>query len=242
MKKALLILALIGILAIPSLAQGNSWNGGNGKGKHGPGWGIAFNGGMADLINKLPYEELSDAEIWSMTYMYEEEKLARDVYLTLHETWKIRILSNIANSEKRHMDAIKLLLQKYDIPVPVPNDEVGYFKNTQLQKLYHELVAQGEAAPEDAVYVGATIEDLDISDLKEYIAQADNSDIRTVYQNLMKGSRNHLRAFVRHLKKYGVSYEAQYLSQNEVDEIINSPMERGLVDEDGNPIFGNTGW
>jgi hypothetical protein len=26
------------------------------------------------------------------------------------------------------------------------------------------------------------------------------------------------------------------------DEIVNSPMERGLVDEDGNPIFGNTGW
>jgi hypothetical protein len=242
MKKVFLTLVLIGSLAFLSFAQGNSWNGGNGKGEHGPGWGIGFNGGMAELINSLPYEELSDAELWGLTYMYEEEKLARDVYLTLHKSWKIKILKNIANSEQRHMNALKLLLQKYDIPIPVPTDEVGFFSNNQLQKLYHELVSQGEMAAADAVQVGATIEDLDIFDLKEYYSQADNSDIRTVYQNLMKGSRNHLRAFVRHLKKYGVSYEAQYLSQEEVDAIISSPMERGLVDEDGNPIFGNTGW
>ncbi|MCK4932374.1 MAG: DUF2202 domain-containing protein [Candidatus Aminicenantes bacterium] len=242
MKKLLLILALVGSLTIPSFAQGNSWNGGNGKGKHGPGSGNGFNGGMAELINSLPYEDLSNKEILGMTYMYEEEKLARDVYLTLYKTWNIKIFSNIANSEQRHMDALKLLLQKYDIPIPVLNDEVGFFSNTKLQQLYHELVAQGEKSPLDAVYVGATIEDLDISDLEAFLSQADNKDIKTVYQNLMKGSRNHLRAFARHLNKYGESYKAQYLSQDEVDEIINSPMERGLVDENGDPIFGNTGW
>ncbi len=242
MKKVFLILALSVLLASSSFAQGNSWNGGNGKGNHGPGWGIGFNGGMAELINSLPYEDLSDTEIWGMTYMYEEEKLARDVYLTLHKRWKIKIFSNIANSEQRHMDALRLLHQKYDIPISVENDEVGFFSNTELQKLYHELVTLGEEAPVDAVHVGATIEDLDIFDLREYYSQADNRDIRTVYQNLMKGSRNHLRAFARHLNKYGVSYVAQYLSQEEVDAIISSPMERGLVDEDGNPIFGNIGW
>ena len=235
-------MTMIGFLALSSFAQGNSWNGGNGKGKHGPGWGIGFNGGMVELINSLPLEDLSEAEVWGMTYMYEEEKLARDVYLTLYESWKIKILSNIANSEQRHMDALKLLLQKYDIPLPVLSDEVGFFSNSELQKLYNELVSQGKKAPVDAVRVGATVEDLDIFDLKDYLAEADNSDIRTVYQNLMKGARNHLRAFVRHLSRYGETYEAQYLSQEEVDEILNSPMERGLVDEDGNPIFGNTGW
>jgi hypothetical protein len=242
MKKVFLIVTLMGFLVTLSFAQGNSWNGGNGKGNHGPGWGIGFNGGMAELIDSLPYEDLSEAEIWGMTYMYEEEKLARDVYITLHKTWKIKILGNIANSEQRHMNALKLLLQKYDIPIPVPNDEVGFFANTKLQKLYHELVAQGEIAPKDAVLVGATIEDLDIFDLEDYYSQADNSDIRTVYQNLMKGSRNHLRAFVRHLSRYGVEYEAQFISQNELEEILSSPMERGLVDEDGNPVFGQTGW
>ncbi|MGD9346867.1 MAG: DUF2202 domain-containing protein [Candidatus Aminicenantes bacterium] len=242
MKKALLMMTAIGFLALSSFAQGNSWNGGNGKGKHGPGWGIGFNGGMAELINSLPHEDLSDKEVWGMTYMYEEEKLARDVYLTLYESWNIKILSNIANSEQRHMDALKLLLQKYDIPLPVVSDEVGFFSNNELQILYNELVSKGQAAPVEAVRVGATIEDLDIFDLKDYLNEADNADIRTVYQNLMKGSRNHLRAYVRHLSRYGETYEAQYLSQDEVDAIVSSPMERGLVDEDGNPIFGNIGW
>jgi hypothetical protein len=242
MKKALMILTLIGFVSLPSFAQGNSWNGDNGNGKHGPGWGIGFNGGMAELIGSLPYENLSNEEIWGMSYMYEEEKLARDVYITLHKALGIKIFSNIANSEQRHMNAVALFLNKYGIPLPMENDEVGFFANTELQKLYYELVAKGEKAPVDAVHVGATVEDLDIFDLKTYLSQADNADIRTVYQNLMRGSRNHLRAFARHLKKYGVSYEAQYLTQEEVDEIINSPMERGLVDEDGNPIFGNTGW
>lgn len=242
MKKALLGLTLIGFFSLTSFAQGNSWNGENGKGKHGPGWGTGFNGGMAELIDILPREDLSDAEIWGMTYMYEEEKLARDVYITLYKTWKIKIFSNIANSEQRHMNAVALLLNKYEIPLPTDNDKVGFFSNTELQKLYNELVSRGENTPVDAVHVGATIEDLDIFDLKRYLSQADNSDIRTVYQNLMRGSRNHLRAYARHLSKYGVPYEAQYLTQEEVEEIINSPMERGLVDEDGNPIYGNTGW
>ena len=39
-----------------------------------------------------------------------EEKLARDVYLTLGETYKQRMFVNIPESEQRHMDAVKALL------------------------------------------------------------------------------------------------------------------------------------
>jgi hypothetical protein len=43
----------------------------------------------------------------------------------------------------------------------------------------------------------------------------------------MRGSRNHLRAFVGLIEDLGVVYEAQYLSQQDVDEIVDSPLERG---------------
>ena len=39
--------------------------------------------------------------------MREEEKVARDVYLSLNDTWNLRIFKNITSSEQTHMNAIK---------------------------------------------------------------------------------------------------------------------------------------
>ncbi len=43
----------------------------------------------------------------------------------------------------------------------------------------------------------------------------------------MTGSRNHLRAYVGQIEALGLVYEAQYLSQEQVDDIVDSPVERG---------------
>ena len=88
----------------------------------------------------------------------------------------------------------------------------------------------------DALMVGATIEDLDIHDLDEALSRTDNDDIRTVYQNLQKGSRNPLRAFVGLLEDSGVPYEPQYISIEEYEQIVDTPRERGRLDADGNPL------
>jgi len=50
-----------------------------------------------------------------------------------------------------------------------------------------------------------------------------------VYENLLKGSRNHLRAFASTLERYGVTYTPQFLSQEEYEEIVGSPMETGTA-------------
>ena len=43
--------------------------------------------------------------------------------------------------------------------------------------------------------VGVDIENLDIADLDQRLAQTDNGDLQQVYANLRSGSTNHLRAF-----------------------------------------------
>jgi hypothetical protein len=48
-----------------------------------------------------------------------------------------------------------------------------------------------------------------------------------VYDNLLRGSRNHLRAFMKVLVQQGGSYVPQYISQAEFDAIVNSPVETG---------------
>ena len=180
-----------------------------------------------DLIDTLPYEELSDAELAALVFMREEEKLARDVYLDMHDVWGVQIFASIAGSEQTHTDAVLRLIQKYNLADPAENKLRGEFSDARLQGLYDTLVAQGTASLVDALIVGATIEDLDIYDLYQQLEVVDNQDVTVVFENLQKGSRNHLRAFFGSLDDMNVVYTPIYISQQEYDEIVNSPMERG---------------
>lgn len=194
-------------------------------------------GYCTQAIADMPLEDVSVNEKADLLYMREEEKLARDLYQSFYEKWGTRIFDNIARSEQKHTDSIKALLTKYAITDPIINDTRGVFTNTDLQEIYNDLLTSGSISFLDALKVGAAVEELDISDLEKAIAEADSQDIKTVYQNLMKGSHNHLRSYVRLLEAYGQDYQAVYLTSEEVAAIIDSPMERGLYDENGNPMF-----
>jgi hypothetical protein len=181
---------------------------------------------LRSALPQMPMGNLSDAEKDGILYMREEEKLAHDAYLTLYEKWNLRIFNNIARSEQTHMDAVKTLIDTYGIEDPALN-ETGVFTNSELQGLYYTLVDRGNNSLQYALEVGAAIEELDILDLKGYIAETDKADLTVVYENLMKGSRNHLRAFVSTLERRGFEYTPQYLNQTEYDAIISSPIEQG---------------
>jgi hypothetical protein len=178
-------------------------------------------------VSALPTQSISEEEKQGLLYMREEEKLARDVYITLFEKWGVPIFSNISQSEQTHTEAVRAILVKYNIKDPVTNDAVGVFVNAELKKLFDDLVKRGEVSVEEALSVGAFIEDLDIKDLQNNISKTDNEDIKLVYENLMRGSRNHLRSFVSQLKSRGVTYKPEYITAQEYESIIASPKETG---------------
>ena len=138
---------------------------------------------------------LTDDEKYWLTYLREEEKVARDVYLSFNDTWNLRIFKNIAASEQKHMDATKALLDRYSIPDPAADTGIGEFTNPDLQQLYDDLIRQGSISKAEALRVGVTIEETDIDDLNEAIAAAGHNDIKTVFSNLLQGSLHHLDAF-----------------------------------------------
>lgn len=173
--------------------------------------------------------DLSQVEIDGLMLMREEEKLARDVYTALAERWGVPIFSNIAASEETHMAVMGDLLSKYSLTDPVVVDVYGQFVNPELQELYNGLVERGSVSRTEAFQVGALIEDLDIYDLKTLLNQTTKEDIITVYKNLQKGSRNHLRAFVKQIEKNGETYTPTYISTSEYQSIISSGQERGQV-------------
>jgi hypothetical protein len=182
-----------------------------------------------ELIKDTPKLKLNEEEIAGLVLMREEEKLARDVYYALGEKWSMKIFNNIAESEQTHTNAIKVLLDRYNIEDPVKNNARGVFTSPELDELYKTLVKQGQISLLDALLVGATIEDLDIKDLNELSAQTDKANILTTYNNLSKGSRNHLRAYMRQVENNNGFYSPQYISQNEFDNIISTNQERGRV-------------
>jgi len=151
--------------------------------------------------------DLTDTEKSWLTYMREEEKLARDVYIFMYEKWGSQIFSNISVSEQTHMDAIKTLLDRYGILDPAAGKGLGVFTNQDLQDLYNTLIEDGSVSLVEALKVGVVIEETDIDDLNAGIASTKRKDIKTVYNNLLRGSLNHLKAFVSNLAIQGVVYE-----------------------------------
>ncbi len=169
---------------------------------------------MQKSLSTISTGELSNLEKEGLLFMREEEKLARDTYITLNEMYDLRVFNNISRSEQIHMNAIKYLLDRYQLEDPAEENDVGVYANSDLQTLYNSLIEAGAVNEIEALKVGALIEETDIADLQTHIAEIDdNEDIKFVYQNLLRASSFHLRAFVFNLRVRGVEYEPQILDQ-----------------------------
>jgi len=170
-------------------------------------------------------EPLSDEEARIVLQMREEEKLARDVYRALspHDS----VFSTIADSEQNHMDAVGNLLDRHDLPDPAAGRAAGSFQNQELQALHDQLVASGDRSQKEALAVGVEIEELDLHDLDTGLGKATGQDVRNVFGNLSRGSRNHLRAFYSRLQQAGGSYTPRHLDAASFQAIVTSPTETG---------------
>lgn len=170
---------------------------------------------------------LVSMEQQSIRNLLDEDKLARDLYISLGQKWNLMPFQNIPNSEQMHMDSLKQLIQNYTKQNPIANNKVGKFTNPEVQKLYNQLLVYGLQSPQQALQVGGWVEETDIADLKKAAAETQDSQSLAVYDDLLRGSRNHLRAFARQLGMLGVEYQAQVLPESEVQTILSSPQEQG---------------
>ena len=171
---------------------------------------------------------LSPEEEATLLAMRVEEKLAHDVYVTLYDLWNMPIFLNISQSESRHTASIAKLLSAYDIPDSVDDSQIGVFEDPEIQKLYRDLIAQGSVSLADAYVVGATIEEMDIIDLEEALAETDNADLERVYSNLKNGSIHHLSAFSRAIENQtGTDYIPRLMTTEEYNQLTSSRGNRG---------------
>lgn len=176
----------------------------------------------------LPMEVISAEEQTTLIYMREEEKLAHDVYAQFNTLYAdyTRVFGNISTSELTHSESIRQLLVRYSLDDPAATTVPGEFQNATLQGLYTQLVADGSVSYVEGLKVGAAIEELDMIDINTAMLQVDNQDIRLVYDNLLKGSRNHLRSYVKTLANQSVTYEPRYMDIADYNAIVTTAIER----------------
>lgn len=169
---------------------------------------IMFSSCSNDNQNLTP---LNQTEINDLKFLREEEKLARDVYLFSFNKYQVSIFDNISQSEQKHMNSVLNLLNRYGIQDSA-SSEIGIFNNPDLQSLYTSLTSQSNISLVEALKVGATIEDLDINDIDDFIRNTTKSDLLNVYNNLTCGSKNHIRSYTSELSSNNVIYEPQFIS------------------------------
>lgn len=168
---------------------------------------------------------LTEQEKSDLLFLREEEKLARDIYDYCYDVYGVSIFDHISSSEQSHMDQVLTLLNYYNLTDPVTGLNAGEFKDQNLQQVYNEFIQKASVSQNEALQVGATIEDMDIIDIRNFAGHTTKIDILDVYSVLQCGSRNHLRAFTSQITSAGESYTPQYLSEEEYQSIISSDKE-----------------
>lgn len=174
-------------------------------------------------VQSLDYN-VTNEDKQALLFMLEEEKLARDTYSFLYTKWGINQFNNIKDSEQSHMDAIINLLQAYNVPYTLLPE--GQFSVPALQDYYNLFVTNGSISSANALQIGATIEDLDIVDLEDYMNDTQNTSIISVFEKLQCGSRNHIRSFVKTITTSGATYTPQFLTVTEYNAILTTANEK----------------
>lgn len=186
LKKTLIVLVSI-------LLFSAAWANGRGKGG-----ARGMRRGSLDF-SYMELTELTSEQKEDLAYMWQEEKLARDVYKTFAQNYSdSKIFSRIAQAEARHMKAIASLMQRHGLVLPA-NDLRGEFQDENFKRLYQEMVIAGARSFIDAINVGLKIEKLDIADLEEKMQGNIPRDMELTFNKLLRASYKHKAAFTRNL-------------------------------------------
>ena len=196
--------------------------------------------GMRDVAATL-----DNNEVTHLVFLREEEKLERDVFAILSSMYpESTVFGHIDDIEQGHTDVMKYLLQRYGIPDPNNNDNLGVFTGKaygdHFKGRYRYLVGMGSLSELDALYVSAYIEELNMLDIMQCpqvivdrdndidkvdqcgLAYTRNAEIQNIYHVLIEGSKGDLRAYVGAIEAVigKGAYRAQVMTQQQVDEIL----------------------
>ncbi|HKL12197.1 MAG TPA: DUF2202 domain-containing protein [Halanaerobiales bacterium] len=131
-----------------------------------------------------------------LVYAIQDEYLARTEYELIMDEYGVqRPFSNIIKAEEYHIELLKTLFAEYDVDLP------------------DDTASEHVVLPEDneaALQTGVKAEIANIEMYEVFLKEDIPEDIAEVFEELKRGSENHLRAFENGLERnggYGQGYK-----------------------------------
>lgn len=126
-----------------------------------------------------------------LLFLYEEEKLARDVYANFEDMYNHPLFSKIKNINIDTMITLLHILKEYRLDSTISDfDNSGTFKNEVLQNDYYAFIEQGSDSIVSALNVGKKLELHEIDALPVFITRC-NFEIRRILATLLTDSFRH---------------------------------------------------
>lgn len=179
------------------------------------------------LCSRVSYPQYTNEEKTGLLYTLQEEKAAFDFYTEMFSKYNQKVFENVLNAEKVHQEHVMNLLNELNIDPSGYSQSAGEFSIKDVKDIYDLLMKTGGFSLTDALLASARYEEKDISDLRNFSSKAENERIKSLYDCLDKASQNHLRAFVRNLKREGINYKPSILNADDYDLIISNKDQPG---------------
>jgi len=170
---------------------------------------------MASRAEPLGADEQRDLQ-----RIREQRKLARDLYWDLAKHWGSLVLVRLGAAEQAHLNALDTLLDHYDLSDPVAGPAVGESGDPKFHALHAQIVEVGHRSEMAASQAGLLVEEMSLSDLAAARARTRRPEIAAVYDDLLRDSRNHLRALFRQMQRFEGEYVPQSLSLSDFEAIV----------------------
>lgn len=182
------------------------------------------------LLEGSPPDGLSYNDIRGLHLIREEEKITRDLFLSLAARWSMGIFRSLAESEDNQAILIRTIMERHSINDQYETGETAKFRNRETQSIYDGLAAKSSRSPEEAIRAALFTQDLGIYELRSLIRQTERTDLKILYLNLEKSARSAIRALNSELERRGAKYRPLFIDMDLFNLIVSDFSEKkGIV-------------
>lgn len=153
--------------------------------------------------------------------LYQEEKLAYDLYGEFYERWSLGVFNKVQQREAKHVWCVERIMDNYGFDYNT-NTNSGIYPDKDIQRMYDDLTVKGCISDLAALEAAAYIKEKHISQLRERIRYQEDEYVVKVIFLMESAAQSHLRAFVKSIRLSGSDYSPVFLTDDEFSNVMDS--------------------